>query len=551
MFDTSHPVFLWIYRTSHYWEGVIKLLPGMRAHVPNAVRRTSNAGNGGIRLINDQGALVEDYTIIFKELFCIAAANLAEQINRSLDDVGVLFPAIISTGRKSTNKASKHNTPASSVDIEREGVSVPVLGSGQLLFLVNSVTRREAEQLQAAGWRFAIPRNVIPVVARSIQVSQADLQRYIGNMSRLAESPPILEPGIHLACFSIRAAVSSGFDILVRKDAVNQLPAIRLPYNNLEGWQLDFIRRMHNRNVTQCLKYLNDFIQAAPHPKEKGFATQFLSALERLGDEIGAPIFDDALLISRPFQVPCRAASEASPPDEASIIAFRSITPIHTNITGKNLEFIPLTLFKALQHVYRNSPDHAAFARKTYREISPILDAAARQATTSDLRPSTANIFHRRDRSIRDRDSEERKSNRTPSLPTYPPLARFWSRNHHSSADDGHVLVKPDNSSEKNLVQTISQEQHPFGGILVSQDVNVDVRGFPDTVDGQSGGGSGSSTPLPVNGGDGKGRAQRRRSIELVDLKLGKIGVVTLATKEVEVNETFVDKLLSVCIESR
>ncbi|KAH8821237.1 hypothetical protein F5884DRAFT_79921 [Xylogone sp. PMI_703] len=561
VFNVSHPVFLWIYRTSHYWPGITKLLPGMLAHIPQLERTPSgNASKSGMHLVNDQGVPVDDYSIIFRELFCIAASNLAEDVNRTLEEVGVLFPAIISTGRKPGKKDSRRTTPASSVDIEREGISVPVLGNGQLLFVVNKLSRRESEQLQASGWRFAVPKNVAPILARSMQVDVIELRRHLGDMSELAKSYPILEPGVHLACFSIRAAISGGFDVLVRRDGINQLPTMQLPFSNLEGWLLDYLKTIDGQTVVQCTKHLKRTIESTSHPKEQLLATQFLATLDALRSEIGDPVFNDALLISKPFQAPCRGSTESSPPGTAILIAFRLLAPIHSNSPGKKFDFIPLGLFKSLQLVYRNSPDHAVFARKTYREFSPILDAATRQARTSNARPTTpGKIFNRQSTNALEKAGrgDDGKLYQTTSPPRPPARGTgFWNKKRRQgSKDDGHrVLVKPDNSSENNLVQTTSQEHNPFGGILVSQDVNVDVREYPDTVDAVSGGAeSGSSTPMPLNGGhNGNGKKQLTKvSIEMVDMKFGKTGVFSTVTKEEDESLTFVDELLATCVESR
>ncbi|RFU36173.1 hypothetical protein B7463_g155, partial [Scytalidium lignicola] len=565
VFNVSHPVFLWIYRTSYYWPGVTKLLPGMLAHIPQLRQKDSaHARKSGINLVTDQGVPVDDYSIIFRELFCIAAANLAEQVNKSLEEVGVLFPAIINTGRKPGKKGSRQTTPASSADIEHQGVSAPILGSGQLLFLVNKLSRHDCNQLQASGWRFAVPRNVAPILARSMQVDVGDLRRYLGNMSDLAKTSPILEPGVHLACFSIRAAVSGRFDVLVCRNGINQLPTMQLPFNNLEGWFLDYLKTMDGKNVIQCTKHLQNTIQSTSHPKEQLLATQFLATLEALRNEIADTVFNDALLISKPFQAPCRGVTEISPPGTAILIAFRLMAPIHSSAHGKNLEFIPLNLFKALQHVYKNSPDHAVFARKTYREFSPILDAATRQARTPNVRLTTPRkIFSRQSTNTFGNGNDDGKVYQTTSAPKSPARIHRWKKRSQSSRyDDHHVLVKPDNSSENNLVHTISQEQHPFGGILVSQDVNVDVRDFPDSVDGVSGGGgSGSSTLMPMNisswnnnkynGYNGQMRPPGKASIEMVDMHFGRAEFFSTVTKEGDESVTFADELLAVCVENR
>jgi hypothetical protein len=70
-----------------------------------------------------------------------ATADWAEQLNEALENVGVLFDEIFSTRQKVKSK----------VDIERDEISLPQFGPGQLLFLTGRANLGEAERHQAAG----------------------------------------------------------------------------------------------------------------------------------------------------------------------------------------------------------------------------------------------------------------------------------------------------------------------------------------------------------------------------------------------------------------
>src|SRR5258706_13955738 len=112
---------------------------------------------------------MEDYSIIFRELFCVAAADLAKQLNEPLENVGVLFDEIFNTGQKVASKPKGWGSLIqSSVDIERGRISLPQFGRGQLLFLTRRATLSEAEILQAGGFRFTPIQNILYIVALSI-----------------------------------------------------------------------------------------------------------------------------------------------------------------------------------------------------------------------------------------------------------------------------------------------------------------------------------------------------------------------------------------------
>jgi hypothetical protein len=102
---------------------------------------------------------------------------------------------------------------------------------------------------------------------------------------------------------------------------------------------------------------------------------------------------------------------------------------------------------------------------------------------------------------------------------------RFWDRNAYRKP---RALpdVNSGNNSEINLM-----EMQKFGGIMVSQEVSVDVRDL-----GHGGRGVGSDNGL---GGP-----------RIEEEKLTWLGTTGEAVKEVEDPETYVDKLLAVCIDA-
>ncbi|RDW60762.1 hypothetical protein BP6252_12145 [Coleophoma cylindrospora] len=572
VFGIAHPVYLWIFRTTRNWSSVANLLPGMRHHIyRTGLKSSRNRTTSEIDLATDQGLPIEDYSLVFRELFCVAAADLAEDLHLPLEDVGVLFDAIISTGQRAAPKPKsgmKRDTPDSSVDLERNGLALPVFGRGQLLFLVSQASRREAEHLQAAGYRFANAQNVLPILARSMQVSSEEIAGHLESMKEFVKETKILEPGVHLACFAIRASVRGGFDVLVRKDARNQLPTMQLPFDRLEKWQADYLKNLDSHSVSSVINTLTKSSKSPSFSvREQTFATQFLTALESLKQAIDDPFFGEALLIAKPIEAPCRGSTENSQPGTATLLAFRLIAPIHSQAPGTRLEFIPLGFFRAQQHVYKNSPDHAVFARKTYREFAPVVEFLGRSSNSIDAKSPISDTFSTKGRifnsSRRISSYHSRFSQRDAAahiqepLPTHsrrpsaahpakpPSKLKFWDKN-QSQFNPTEKHIKDDTSSEKGLVDPSSSGGHTqnFGGIMVSQEISVDVRNSdrddkgmelvelrsPTSSSGHSDGGAGGSSD---RGSEAYGR------------------VVTKVLKENSEAESFVDKLFGICVEGR
>jgi len=430
---------------------------------------------------------VEDYSIIFRELFCVAAAGLAEQLNEPLENLGVLYDQIVVTGtisgrgaRGRKSRLLQLKSEAVFQDTERGSPTPLSFGPGKLLFVVRRTNKAEAARLQAAGFRFAAAPQVVDHLSRRMQVGRDEFVVHLDDMREYSGEEHMLEPGVHLACFAIRAGVRGGFDVLVRKDAKNLLPTVQLPIASIEPWHSEFLSQFNGWSVSACLRWLRTK-SAVTSEKDKIFMSQFHNFLTALVEDIDEPFFQEALFVAKSVEAPCRGAGHNAIPSHAILLAFRHIVPIHFQPSNSRLVFSPLSLFRCQQQVYKNMADHELFARKTHREIAPVFDS--RPSMHHDRQDSTQTMA---------RPSLSRKG--TSLLSIFKP----------NKSPPG--IFRGDNSSKNNLV-----ENQTLGGIMVSTEFSVAV---------------------------GKGNTQ----VEMHDL-----GTSGLATKEVEDPEIFVDVLIQAC----
>lgn len=389
MFNVAHPVFIWIFRTTCNWAAVTDIIPKMRTHLQQsgiAIHHVRSNVEG--KLLKDTGTPIEDYLLLFRELFCVAAAKLADELDQPIEEIGMLYDDIVTTGLKDgreTKGKRKGSISGGIGDIEHDADPFD-LGKGQVLFLVRSVNRREAERLTATGFRFGPLEKVVPIIAEGLLVGPNDITLRLSMMRDYASGYQILDKGVHFALFAIRASVSAGFDILARKDVRNLLPTVQLPYEKLEQWQLDYLKRMERMSVAQCIKFLRKAsMPSNPSPIEREFAKAAGTSLEVLRDEINDFFFNDAVLITDLVPAPCRGETDDSPPGNCQLIVFRIIVPIHSRAPGTKLAFTPMSLFIAQQQVYRNSPAHEQFSEETHREFAPIVGLINSTVGTQDF----------------------------------------------------------------------------------------------------------------------------------------------------------------------
>ncbi len=475
-----------MFRASRNWKGFDYLISEMKRHLSSAgLRRRIRSSKADASLIDENGTVINNYPLVFRELFCVAAAQLAKDLNQPLERIGILYDDIINTGqeppkpkmlmgRKGGAKSRTVSTAGSTADVEQSSC----IGKGQLLFLVSSIGRRESERYRGAGNRFAHTSLVLPILSKRLQIRVGVLGRRLTMMREYVSDPHMLDPGIHMACFAIRAALQvgrQGFDILARKDSKNALPTMQLPIDSFEEWQVEWLKRMDSMSVSACIKFL--FKNTKPKnatPDEQKFAKILLATLEALKEEIDDPFFNDAFLVANPMEAPCRGKDKDSPPSKALLLAFRIVAPIHSRAPGKKLEFVSLNFFKMQQHVYQNSPSHANFARKSYREFSTILGLSpqhdrnlnksfsiTKQASLAlGISPTTHSLSKGTQGEASDGgEATDMFGNPLPSLNPKPAIytqtkIKLWDK------ASRHIdRIKSDNSSEKCLVDHVSQDQ--------------------------------------------------------------------------------------------
>ena len=473
----------------------------------NGTRRGSAAGPG-----KDTPDGIEDYSQVFKELFCVAASDLASMFQEPLENLGVLWDEIMSTGtvRSSTKSRilQQNNGDVEAKDIEANQMP---FGRGQLLFAVRQVNKMEAAQLQATGFRFASVPHIIDHLARSMQVTQGELRPRLDKMRTYPMEARMLRPGVHVACFALRPLPHGrGFDILANKAASNLLPTVKLPVDRLTRFHTDMISRFDNWKISQCLEFFaRPSTKESATPDEQRFFEQLFNGIFTLTETIENPFIMDAKLTARPLRTQCSAPDAIGGLGQAEIIAFRIMIDVHeSRLLNGPVEFTSSRFFLCQQHVYARSPDHAIFARRAHQEFARLVQPKERLGPS---RTST-NTAQKSPRSL---------LNRMPSSPALGKWALAKTKRFSN-----HSMDQGDSSSEKDLVDeavplpALVNEGNPFGGIHVSNEVSVDVM-------------------------------EARREDKSPDVEMAHLGVWNEASVAPVERESFVDELMALTISER
>lgn len=456
-----------------------------------------------------------DYSVIFRELFCLAAAEIADELKEPIEKLGVLYDRIVKTGTvsKGNSKGRMKVLSAGSYDDMELGCSRPpiVFGRGQMLFLSREVSPKDKAKLQAQGFRFAPTQHVTDIIARTMRINPATFAPIMECMRKFSRGEALIESGVHIGCFGIRAGLHGGFDVLVRSNARCQLPGVRLPYPKLNPKQLDFLRQLHGMTVSSTLNRLRH--TAAPQSAdEQDFSSNLHEAIVSLSERLASlqgieSFFEDARFISTPVAIPCQWHGPADVrfpgPDSATLFTFKVVFPIHCRAPNTRLEFTPLSFLRTQQQSFRGSLDLDVFARSVHREFSSVLESS-RPGVGPNPPPPPPPPSEKRLRSVLRNEHSEGKLG-------------FWNDLQVSSAP-----------SEKSLTGLTNRPA--YGGIMVSQTVTVDIEDGEtqqqqqaklshDTGNGRAGAGTaeGMSGHRPPPGGRVEALREEGRSPTFID----------------------------------
>ena len=463
VFNIEHPVFCWAYRASRCWQDIADLIPAIRGQGrAHSSPKTSRPGTSSPELggISDDIEDTGDYSLLFKKLFLTAAGNLADMIQEPLENIGVLFEEIMNTGTlsKGTKRFLLRSRSPNRLRHAERGSSTEIFGRGQLLFLIRRATRQECIKIQSAGYRFATIPNVIDFLARSMEVTQSELQPRLQRMQREAGNIDMLIPGVYLTFFALHPRPNRGFKVLARSDANSMLPSVRLGLPKLTEWQLDTLKLLDKLTVSECNNVIDSKISESNNMEEVEFFQMLSSAIRKLFDGIPRELLVKAQFMARPFCTPCRGPNHNPETDEAYMIAFHAFADAHEIIRlDQTVEFVPGSLFLCQQHCYKDAPDNQAFVNRVHREFATMLKnhQLRHNSSVTSRRQSTSRL-----------GLKQNPFSRRGTGPDAP--AKTCSMLYPS----GHTAVLPDSFAGKELIDIPSPRT--FDGIQVSNEVTVD-----------------------------------------------------------------------------
>ena len=372
----SHPTFMWVFRASRNWPALKELISGMIDHLDaDPAARKYTPGHCTPSINDDSSEVSVNFSAIFKQLFCVAAQQLANVVHEPLEMLGVLFEEPLETGvahltRGENTYQSIRNFSHSSrqVDVENEANGPFAFGRGKYLFLNRRLGKAEVAKFAALGYRFGSIQQVSELLARNMEVSNTRMKSRLDRMkicSCLEHLPP---PGVHLACFMLRPSIYKSFDVLVPEQTQNQLPYTSMQLERLNEWQSALLQRFDEWTIKEILRTLIN--ESGSLEPEREFRWQLHSSFIRIIDIVGdTDTMMNAVFSAKQIQTPSRLTEGTTGPTFCTLVTVRLMNTIHAKAEGKDMTYIPLSFFSAQQQIDTLGPNHEGFTRRLKMEF--------------------------------------------------------------------------------------------------------------------------------------------------------------------------------------
>jgi NO-binding membrane sensor protein with MHYT domain len=388
-FNTAHPMFHWIFRVTYNWGGISDLVPRMQNQIFTSSSGTSTKDVSSViesrsKCSSESSTIYDsetynDYTVLFRERFCMAAVALAASMHVPLERLGVLYDRIVETGTLTTEDAAKRGRSVDIRDVEAV-LHANLFGKGQVMFITRQASEDDVDKLLNAGYKFASILHVSRTLAQAMQIPTitldvhlADIKRYLDNLKNVEKT------GTWLAIFAmIPKPNQKGFDVVVDKDHRDQLPDVQLVPHRLNGWQIEMLNYMNGYRATACYTFLDDHIRrtaTGENSAEIQFATTLRNAITELFERVPVEWTREARISSQQLT----AHYSRTQPNRASsttLYAFTIIVDMHTTLDPRRsptISRIPLSFFDTRQRCYPGSPDHAILAQEIVHMFGPLL----------------------------------------------------------------------------------------------------------------------------------------------------------------------------------
>lgn len=257
--------------------------------------------------------------LLFRTRFIEAAASLAQQLDLAVENLGLLFDRVLSTGTKGrkpveTKEAYEEKLDDWDSDYGKSvhGISLSLNGTeGVVLFLVRKIssakpfyhllderehnkttTNDTVESYQAKGYRMAESRFFAKAFAERVGVEGAEMEVFLSackTLARRGAKANVQRGGIYVSIYGLRPGGrgrEEDLEVLVYNFAHHLIPSFRLPELDqlMTPTMVKWVKSQAGKSLREVLNNVNAWIHLAdediaPEQKIDHLFVDFMAAL--------------------------------------------------------------------------------------------------------------------------------------------------------------------------------------------------------------------------------------------------------------------------------
>ncbi|KAH0207626.1 hypothetical protein KCU99_g6, partial [Aureobasidium melanogenum] len=316
-----------------------------------------------------------DSTVLFREGYCVAAADLAAQLQVPLvDGLGPLYDQVLGTGLLT---AYQHGLKALDNGATQQ---LTIFEKGQLLFYTRRLSPHEIDHYTAAGFRFAPLNRVEGAIANTMQIPIGLLAIQMQRVQDFAYRTSVPCPpkqGTFFVCLAALARVRDSFRVLVPMDRQDELPDVQVSPYHMNSQQLSWLKRYNNWPAERFIWHIKLKEQnwsTLEDDEEKAFLIMLRTALGSLVTKIGERWFTDLVFCAEPITIRY-GANKAQRDGMTMVFGFTRLMDIHqpARKLPAGLTLASWDLVRMRQHYYRGCNDQGRMRREVQEEFGPLL----------------------------------------------------------------------------------------------------------------------------------------------------------------------------------
>lgn len=316
-----------------------------------------------------------DSTVLFREGYCVAAADLAAQLQVNLvDGLGPLYDQVLGTGLLT---AYQHGIKA----LDNGGTQQStIFEKGQLLFYTRRLTPAELDHYTSLGFRFAPLNRVEGAIANTMQIPigllAIQMQR-VQDFAYRTSLPSAPKQGTFFVCLAALARVRDSFRVLVPIDRQDELPDVQVSPYNMNSRQLNWLKRYNNWTAEKLIcqiKLKEQNWNTLDDDEEKAFLIMLRTALASLVTKVGERWLMDLVFCAEPITIRY-GANKAQRDGMTMVFGFTRLVDINqpARKLPAGLTLASWDLVRMRQHYYPGCNDQGRIRREVHAEFGAIL----------------------------------------------------------------------------------------------------------------------------------------------------------------------------------